>query len=546
MSLSKKSNALRRAAEGGDPFKTPAFTLAETQGGAIALVGWCRDRNTTKSWIAASSGIRHAPADDPSLWMAWAAILLPPYPKSSVALTNIVAGLTSEDPWRRTESVPLIGRLAAGFIEHSMQSAVSVRELAADGLNHIPDAALRCWDESSRRRIVIATKSVASNARYREVAEDISAGARKVEQAGPVEEWRESGPAMLRAWVSQIEEGLGGGTYCQYARVALEPVYAHLTSAPIEAGVSLVQGVRVGLSSKRGYESELLAIEQSWLRLFHSWMREFFKELRPKRDAARWSPVSLTPAASRLGSFEQFWVVGSEVDGIGTIEKALDRLTIPANGFDGMAAEDWRRFLDTVAEQGVSVRIVHFLGAKRWSVSLDASLAETSRARLEKEFTPVVESRMVPQANNLDILYKLVQKRGDGEPVTAKSMGINKRQIGYYYLAAEVLGLVDDGRALLGPANQFLKLEGEHRDALVAVLFETSIVGQAWITWAEVNSLVELDPTSAEAFLTDCARGLNSVTTRRRSSTLEAWARKLQPFHYVNLVSALDKTEEPE
>jgi hypothetical protein len=58
--------------------------------------------------------------------------------------------------------------------------------------------------------------------------------------------------------------------------------------------------------------------------------------------------------------------------------------------------------------------------------------------------------------------------------------------------------------------------------------FESSDFGWAWMKWAKVNDIGELDPSSAEEFVRECVKGLNDATSARRATSLTSWLKILK------------------
>jgi len=155
---------------------------------------------------------------------------------------------------------------------------------------------------------------------------------------------------------------------------------------------------------------------------------------------------------------------------------------------------------------------------------------KAERAALER---PEVYSDEIPQANTVrQVLQAVDAILSRGDVVIGDIDNVTTgRQINYYTHAARVLEFLGEenepttlGRSLAGktPAK---------RMAIAATAFEQSMVGRAWCAWAKVESLVAVDPLSAEAFLTDRARGISGSTVPRRASTLRGWQHELLPFY---------------
>jgi len=91
--------------------------------------------------------------------------------------------------------------------------------------------------------------------------------------------------------------------------------------------------------------------------------------------------------------------------------------------------------------------------------------------------------------------------------------------------------LFDDDNLPTARARAIAGLPYEEQLGVTAIYFEDSAVGRAWRTWAGKQRLSDVDPNTAEAFLSACARGLSGTTPARRASTLRKWHGELMP-HY--------------
>ena len=151
--------------------------------------------------------------------------------------------------------------------------------------------------------------------------------------------------------------------------------------------------------------------------------------------------------------------------------------------------------------------------------------------KLEESTVTFIDSRKVPQANNLDRVIDIVKLRLKGDLLTIENVkGLSsKRQISYYTHAAWCLGLLNKnltiaapGRILCTKSNKVAEYE------YLAERFESSDFGWAWMKWARVRDMGELDPSTAEDFVKECVKGLNDATAARRSTSLTSWLKILQ------------------
>ena len=183
------------------------------------------------------------------------------------------------------------------------------------------------------------------------------------------------------------------------------------------------------------------------------------------------------------------------------------------------SARDWLTSVDLLVPSARKSQIVDF--ARNFRIR-----ANTSRLR--------ISSRSVPQANNLDQVFEIVEVvSAFGEADISRLTDIDTpRQVLYYRHAARILGLFDDDDYVTERGRSLIGLDAIGRKRLAVVYFEDSLVGRAWRRWANGRYLTDVDASSAVAFLVDCVHGLSKNTASRRASTLERWHNELVPYHY--------------
>ncbi|AKT44169.1 hypothetical protein [Chondromyces crocatus] len=158
----------------------------------------------------------------------------------------------------------------------------------------------------------------------------------------------------------------------------------------------------------------------------------------------------------------------------------------------------------------------------------------------EAEALRHLDTRDIPQADDLERIFGLVQMVAGQHEVNAVSLGVTRRQVAYYRRAAEILGLLGDSGELTAAGRLIARLGDEDRLRATVVHFESSICGDAWIQWSRGRTLREVDPNSAPAFLEASVPGLSESTAGRRAQTLMAWHRALSAYHYA--AEAADET----
>jgi hypothetical protein len=146
--------------------------------------------------------------------------------------------------------------------------------------------------------------------------------------------------------------------------------------------------------------------------------------------------------------------------------------------------------------------------------------------KLEESKTIIIDSLKVPQANSLDRVVDIVKHRVNGGELKHELIdGItSQRQVSYHTHAARCLGLLNNnntitsaGRVLAQKDNRVAQYQ------FLADRVESSDFGWAWMKWACVANITDLDPNSAEAFIRACVKGLRRTSINRRASSLSRW-----------------------
>lgn len=142
-----------------------------------------------------------------------------------------------------------------------------------------------------------------------------------------------------------------------------------------------------------------------------------------------------------------------------------------------------------------------------------------------------VGGHQIPQADVLETVYDLVDVVWGGEPLTPINTGLTERHIYYYKHAAKVLGLLDQSGKVTTTGQQLVQSDTETKHKIASRRFEVSHIGWAWITWAEVENLSQVNPDSALDFLTEQCHSLSRDTIERRSVTIKHWCQALQKYY---------------
>ncbi len=143
----------------------------------------------------------------------------------------------------------------------------------------------------------------------------------------------------------------------------------------------------------------------------------------------------------------------------------------------------------------------------------------------------VITSRAVPQVDRLDKVTRIVELVASGAPLSVDTTGLESRHINYHKQAARILHLLSDEGELLPGGATLVRLPPERRFAHLAIQFEVSICGHAWMDWAGVKGVDALEPESAFEFLRQRVKLPDSMV-QRRGRSLRRWAKDLgRPAH---------------
>ncbi|EGU31573.1 hypothetical protein VII00023_02339 [Vibrio ichthyoenteri ATCC 700023] len=257
------------------------------------------------------------------------------------------------------------------------------------------------------------------------------------------------------------------------------------------------------------------------------------------KDGSRNEP-SLFPLTADYGSFDvklgtsdkdranvAISLLGSLLSDVDSIEDQLARIELDPYRL--------KNLLDIVEFH----RLELTLKAKT-STSLDKPLVLSAAKllpvikTLQKMTLVIIDSNKIPQANKLGRVIEVVKILANRTELTHEQLeGLTtKRQVQYYTHAAQCLGLLHKNLSLTSAGEVLLQRESQAAQfEYLANRFESSDFGWAWIKWAQVKNLTELDESSAEDFLKECAKGLHRGTIKRRARGLDAWVKTLKKYY---------------
>ena len=150
---------------------------------------------------------------------------------------------------------------------------------------------------------------------------------------------------------------------------------------------------------------------------------------------------------------------------------------------------------------------------------------------VDNRLSDYLDSSMVPQADNLDRIKSYLYIYNTEGFVTAKALGVEERQVGYYRGACLNLSLIHNYAKLtpLGMKALIAKDEQEYIQ-IIQRQFEETECGNIWMLKEGVTSIVDINEGSATKFLIENCNGLSPKTSARRAQTLKAWVRKFKEF----------------
>ena len=154
---------------------------------------------------------------------------------------------------------------------------------------------------------------------------------------------------------------------------------------------------------------------------------------------------------------------------------------------------------------------------------------------LSRFYYIAIDSIKILQANDIGKVLDVVKMIGEGTLLIPENIDglTTPRQVQYYKSAAYALGLATKDNRLT-PAGYFINshyADRRNQYEILADRFESTDFGWAWMTWARVQYMTELNPETAADFLIDSVPDLNETTAKRRASTLAKWLIELQPYH---------------
>lgn len=142
-----------------------------------------------------------------------------------------------------------------------------------------------------------------------------------------------------------------------------------------------------------------------------------------------------------------------------------------------------------------------------------------------------VTSQQVPQADTLDKVFNMTININENGFLNRETINLSERHILYYLDACKILGFVSESNSTTSIGQQIALSDVGQKLAIAAKCFESSHCGWSWIMWSKVKKLTDINPSSANDFLDECAPTLSRSTRERRARTLRTWCEELKQ-HY--------------
>ena len=252
-------------------------------------------------------------------------------------------------------------------------------------------------------------------------------------------------------------------------------------------------------------------------------------------------PLQIYPQSALAGSIKIKFSADNNSHAIESL-KIIDQL-IRSNDIDEfqkqlreykIAPSQLKDFLSSIVRNNLDVEIVPKLASDGEVIELSIELIKQCLEYLDQVNYVVIDSIKIPQANDIDKVLEIVKMIDNGTPLTPDNIdGLTAvRQIQYYTDAAYAFGLVTKDKQLT-TAGHFINSHSNKKDQyeILADRFESTDFGWAWMRWAQIQYMTDLEPGTAADFLMTSVPTLSEVTAKRRANTLERWLTKLKPYH---------------
>ncbi|MDI1431050.1 hypothetical protein [Polyangium sorediatum] len=244
-------------------------------------------------------------------------------------------------------------------------------------------------------------------------------------------------------------------------------------------------------------------------------------------------PLDLLPIGARPGSFI-LDITAQRLPRLAIVELERELTGVPTRLSIRMLAQILRVLQAKQVTVSLRMRGPNNDGANADEIVIDAPRRKRLLDAIEA--SPAlykVSSVDIPQADDLERVYHIVELIEKDGALDEASFGLSRRQLAYYRRASIILGLITEDDELTAGGRLIARLDPKDRLRATAVHFESSNCGDAWIRWSEGKNLLDVRPETADQFLRECVPDLSRNTQERRVQTLTAWHRALSEYHYA-------------
>jgi len=174
----------------------------------------------------------------------------------------------------------------------------------------------------------------------------------------------------------------------------------------------------------------------------------------------------------------------------------------------------------------INRQLEKFLDGDQWQSSQHLSLLFQNYDK--EKGSSYIESRMIPDANDLEEVITLLHDFKDGQTTienTAKVMGVSYRMAKYYLDAAEMLGIFKRQGRIYCTTDFGRKLDRyseEDRFRIIERAMTNLPIFRSFLLYLNSNNKTRFTIRDISKFLED-STDLSAKTSQRRASTLASW-----------------------
>tara|TARA_Y100000296_G_C5178236_1_gene261499 strand:- start:2500 stop:3762 length:1263 start_codon:yes stop_codon:yes gene_type:complete len=190
----------------------------------------------------------------------------------------------------------------------------------------------------------------------------------------------------------------------------------------------------------------------------------------------------------------------------------------------------FRKLLDVQISENLDIELIDEDTTDKVLI-LTTSNASSLLSEIDSRLSSYLDSTMVPQADDLFEIQRFVAILLQHGSVNENLFKKEKRQVLYYRDACMLLGLIHDYGKLT--PNGLKVARSEDPNSFIPIIreqFENTECAYIWSLKQEVDSIIEIDESSAADFLIHNCRGLSESTAKRRAQTLVSWVKQFKKF----------------